>query len=210
MIKNIVFDLGNVMVTYQPEAYTRAFVRDDAEAKRLCRAIFFSRPWLECDLGGITRQEAIMRVCQENPDDTEIILRITDDCDSKMLAASAENMALVKRLRAAGYNVYYLSNINDPAIEVLTRKYDLFDLFMGGIASNRVHLLKPDPEIYRLLVETYRLKAEECLFIDDMPVNTEAARMLGFHTITLKAIGSLCDELMKFNVRSGKSCLNEV
>lgn len=195
MIKNIIFDLGNVIVAYTPLAHTRSFTADDGEAERLCRLIFESPAWRECDLGQLTRQAAIERLCREHPEDAGLIRRITHDCENRYLEASPDNMALVRKLRAAGFGVYYLSNINDPAIEVLTRRYDLFSLFMGGIASNLVHLAKPDPRIYRILLDTYGLVAAESLFIDDMPENVVAAQRLGFHAIRLDKIHRLYDAL---------------
>ena len=89
---------------------------------------------------------------------------------------------LVRKLKSRGYCVYYLSNIPEDVLDFLTER-DLKGLFDGGVASCDVHINKPDPKIYKALLDKYSLKAEECVFIDDSAANAEGAQRVGLDAI---------------------------
>ena len=114
-------------------------------------------------------------------------------------STSQKNTALLKKLHEAGIGVYYLSNIGEQAFGYLTNTHEFFQYMDGGIASYREGLLKPDPAIFELFLERYGKRAQECVFVDDTPVNAEAAASLGFHSVILKNIDDLTDELKKID-----------
>ena len=98
-------------------------------------------------------------------------------CD-EMLAPIAGSVRTLKRLTMEGWDCYFLSNTNAPAMEFM-RGYDYFRLFKGGVASYAEHLAKPDPEIFRLFCARFGLEPGECVFVDDNPANVLAARECG-------------------------------
>ena len=107
---------------------------------------------------------------------------------------------LVRRLKSHGYCVYYLSNIPQDVLDLL-RDRGVLDGFDGGVASCEVHINKPDPKIYKALLDKYSLKAEECVFIDDRLENVQAAFALGFAGIQMKdSVGTLVRSLATCSV----------
>ena len=107
---------------------------------------------------------------------------------------------LVRRLKSHGYCVYYLSNIPQDVLDLL-RDRGVLDGFDGGVASCEVHINKPDPKIYKALLDKYSLKAAECVFIDDRLENVQAAFALGFAGIQMKdSVGTLVRSLATCNV----------
>ena len=92
---------------------------------------------------------------------------------------------VLHKLQSVGYNLYYISNTNPMDYETMMKNHAILHELKGGLASYQEKMLKPDPAIYQLLLDRYGLKAEECLFVDDMAVNTEAAEKVGYHSLTL-------------------------
>ncbi|MBR6578939.1 MAG: HAD-IA family hydrolase, partial [Clostridia bacterium] len=114
------------------------------------------------------------------------------------LRVSKKNTEVVKRLKAAGVGVYFLSNTTDHAFEHMSSVYEVFSYLDGGIASYREGVAKPSAEIFELFLSRYGKRAEECIFVDDMPQNVESARTVGFNGIILKNIDDLEDELCRY------------
>ena len=197
MIKNVVLDLGNVMVRFYPDLYISQFVDRKGEIDYF-RRICFGKEWSAGDRGLMSREEIIETICKKYPADAEMIHTIMDNCD-ETLRASKKNTALLKKLREAGIGVYYLSNVGEQAFEYMKATHEFFNYMDGGIASYQEGLLKPDPAIFELFLTRYGKRAEECVFVDDTPVNAEAAATLGFHSIILKNIDDLTDELKKID-----------
>ena len=118
-------------------------------------------------------------------------------CDD-MLRVSKKNTDLIKRLKTAGIGVYYLSNTNEHAFEFMTSTYEVFSYLDGGIASYRDGVIKPNADIFELFLSRYGKKADECVFVDDMPSNVDGAKAVGLHGIVLKNIDDLEVELCKY------------
>mgnify|MGYP000705500838 CR=1 FL=1 len=124
---------------------------------------------------------------------------VLDDWMS-MLRPRRRMQELVRKLKSRGYCVYYLSNIPEDVLDFLTER-DLKGLFDGGVASCEVHINKPDPRIYKALLDKYQLKAGESVFIDDRLENVQAAFRLGFAGIQMKdSVGTLVRSLATCSV----------
>ena len=203
MVDTVVLDIGNVLVTFYPDIYISQFVHRKGEIDYYNHVCFRSAEWKAGDLGTMTREETIDALCRKYPEDAETIHTVMDNCD-EMLRASKENTALLKKLSEAGIEVYYLSNTNPHAFAYMTERHEFFRYMKGGIASFRDGVVKPSREIFRLFLERYGKRAEQCVFVDDTPINTDAAASLGFRTVTLKNIEDLARELSKF------PCLHDV
>lgn len=197
MIKNVVLDIGNVLVSFYPDIYISQFITKKGEIDYYNHICFKSAEWKCGDLGTKTREEIIDAICEKYPDDAEKVREIMANCDD-MLRVSKKNTELVKRLKAAGIGVYYLSNTNEHAFEFMTSTYEVFSYLDGGIASYRDGVIKPSADIFELFLLRYGKKAEECVFVDDMPQNVDGARGVGLHGIVLKNIDDLEDELCKY------------
>ncbi len=197
MIKNVVLDIGNVLVTFYPDIYISQFVDRKGEIDYFNRICFNSEEWKAGDLGTMSREETIEALCKKYPADAEMIHTIMDNCDD-MLRASKKNTALLKKLHEAGIGVYYLSNTNPHAFEYMTATHEFFKYMDGGIASYKHGVVKPTRDIFELFLKLYDKKPEECVFVDDTPVNTESAASVGYNIVTLKNIEDLATELAKF------------
>ena len=197
MIKNVVLDIGNVLVSFYPDIYISQFITKKGEIDYYEQICFKSAEWKCGDLGTKTRGEIIDAICEKYPADAEKVREIMANCDD-MLRVSKKNTDLIKRLKAAGVGVYYLSNTNEHAFEFMTSTYEVFSYMDGGIASYRDGVIKPSADIFELFLSRYGKKADECVFVDDMPTNVDGAKAVGLHGIVLKNIEDLEDELCRY------------
>ena len=197
MIKNVVLDLGNVMVTFYPDLYISQFIYKKGEIDYLNKICFNSPEWKLGDVGEASRKDIIEAICKKYPSDSDSIHTVMDNCD-EMLRASEQNTRLIKKLHGAGVGVYFLSNTNPEAFEYMTSHHEFFKYMDGGIASYKDALIKPSEDIFKLFLERYGKNAEECVFVDDTPVNAEAAASVGFNSVILKNIDDLAIELCKY------------
>ena len=112
-------------------------------------------------------------------------------------------IARVRRWHAKGMPLYALSNTCESHVELFTRKFDVFQLFRGMVFSCREGLVKPDPLIYRRLIERYQLQPNHTLFVDDLSENVRAAAQLGFQAIQYNGEERLKVELKRVGLEEG-------
>jgi len=184
MIKNVIFDLGNVLISFQPHRYLLSQGCTDEEADFLYREIFTSPEWVELDRGTITASQAVSTIKERNPEHRDLIEKHSDFFP--VLNPIDENTSLLKKLKAEGFKLYFLTNYHDELFTRTREKHAFFDEFEGGVVSAHVKKIKPDPEIYRILMEKYSLNPVETLFIDDSKANTVTAEQLGMSVIHLE------------------------
>jgi haloacid dehalogenase superfamily, subfamily IA, variant 3 with third motif having DD or ED len=198
MIKNIVFDIGNVLVSFKPDEFVEGKLIDKQIAQRVCDCIFKGEDWLMLDRGLKTEEEAVRDFCLLDAEISEHVQNVMKDWH-EMLTPIDETVEILKKLKAKGYKLYYLSNYQVAAFEYISR-YEFFNLFDGGILSCNVKLLKPEKEIYEKLTEVYGIRPEESVFVDDTLVNVQGAEKLGFVTVNFKGCDDLKRKLAEFNV----------
>lgn len=187
----VVFDVGNVLLTFDSAAILRACFPDDVSLQnRLQQKIFRSPYWAALDHGLLTNQEAAAAMAGHDSDLLPVIDRVLDVWPS-MMEPMQEGVDALRVCKAHGKQVYILSNFHDGAFSFVNRHFDFFDLADGFVISARVKLCKPDPMIYRHLTDTFRLEPARTLFIDDTPANVEAAMHAGWQGLCLNAKGKL-------------------
>ncbi|MFL0266640.1 HAD family hydrolase [Candidatus Clostridium radicumherbarum] len=194
MIKNVVFDIGNVLLYFKPDEYLNGFNFDKQTNKKLFESIFKSKYWCELDRGMLTEDEAIKLFNEASPELQEKIEIVMKDWIG-ILKPNLETVAIVKELKKRNYNIFLLSNFHKSAFERVSSENEFFNLFDGRIISYEINLLKPEKEIYNKLLKTYNLKPEETLFIDDMIENIAAADKLRINTILFSNAESLRETL---------------
>lgn len=182
MIKNIVFDLGRVLLSFEPKKYLQETFKDSYLCETLFKEIFSSKEWLNLDCGTISKENAVQAFVNRNPNYNKEITHCMNDWHN-ILTPIESNVNVLRKLKTNGYNLYILSNFHELAFEHVSTKYDFFKLFDGGIISYKVNQLKPNKEIYTTLMNKYDLVPEETLFIDDSEENINSADLLGFNTI---------------------------
>lgn len=185
MIKNIIFDMGNVLLDYNPYVILDQ-VCDTQEEKQIIKKELFAGPeWAMGDRGDITNAERFDLVKKRVPEKLHDKLRkCVENWDVCMLPVkgAGEFMAYVKE---KGYGLYVLSNAAIEFFQYFPRQIDM-DFFDGIVVSAEVHMLKPEIEIYRYLLESHHLKPQECLFIDDREDNVKGAEKAGLKGFVFK------------------------
>jgi len=199
MIKTIIFDIGNVLVDFAWKPFFKSFGLNDDEVKTLAKATVYSKDWVEYDLGNITDEEILARFCKNAPQFTDVLLEIDKDWKGIILKR-AYAIPWIISLKKQGYQVLFLSNFSSKARKECAEALDFVPYADGGIFSHEVHMVKPYPDIYRLLLDTYQLNPQECLFIDDTIENLTIAEELGIHTIQFKTKEQVLDDLDTLNI----------
>jgi putative hydrolase of the HAD superfamily len=179
---NIVFDLGGVVFSWEPEKIISQ-VFDDPAVRALVKSKIFNHPdWDELDRGTLLFPEATSRAVERTGLPALSITRLFRQVPLA-LVGMPETVTLLRRLKAEGHKLFYLSNMHVDSIEYLERTYTFWDIFEGGVASCRVQFIKPEPAIYTCLVERYGLDKTHTIFIDDLTANLEPAERMGIQTI---------------------------
>ena len=201
MYKSIVFDLGGVMIDFDPRSYLVDRLCNAETEEEVYDLTFGSEEWKLLDAGLISRFDGNHRMLEKARAAGRAfeVQGVLDDW-LHILRPRHRMEELVRRLKSHGYCVYYLSNIPEDVLALLMER-DFQGLFDGGVASCEVHVNKPDPRIYQALLDKYGLKASESVFIDDRQDNVQAAFELGFVGIRMKdSVGTLVRSLATCNV----------
>lgn len=177
MITSIVFDVGNVLLDYNPRRLLRRLCSDPAAQEAVMAALFDSPEWIRGDEGTITQKQLIETAVSRIPQYEALARQAFQDWvfDMTPIAGMEE---LVKDLKEKGFPLYLLSNFGVRFYDI-GDKLPLLQQMDGRIISCDWKLIKPQPGIYRLLLETFGLSPEKTLFIDDRPENIEGARNAG-------------------------------
>ncbi len=182
MIKNVVFDMGNVLLRFDRDRFLDAVGAQGEDRKMLMNNVYLSVEWARMDRGSMTEREAAASMCTHVPERLrEKVHLLVDQWDRPIYPV--EGMAqLVHDIKDAGYGVYLLSNASSRQHEYWPRVPGN-EYFDGTLISADVKLVKPEREIYELLCSTFSLRPEECAFIDDSTANIEGAERVGMSGI---------------------------
>ena len=197
MIKNLVFDIGNVLTYYTWEEHIRSFGFTETVYQRVVQATVKSSAWNEFDRGLLSDEEVTQLLVQNDPGVEQEIRQMMVNVGGLVKKAEYA-IPWIQELKSKGYHVYYLSNFSFKAGKECSHALDFMPFTDGGILSCEEKLIKPQPEIYRRLLEKYGLTAGECVFLDDLDINVRAAEAEGFHGIlftTKEAAVSALEEL---------------
>ncbi len=182
MIKTVIFDIGNVLAGFAWKEYFDRFSYSEEVKERIGRATVQSPVWNEYDRGNLSDEEVVEAFIKNDPG-IEKELRESLNNISGMLVRYDYAIPWVRALKQSGYQVLVLSNFSHKAVADCGEVLDFLPFTDGGILSYQDHVIKPQPEIYDLLMERYGLVPEECVFMDDTLVNVEAAQKAGIHGI---------------------------
>lgn len=178
MIKNLIFDLGNVLISFKPAEYFDKKKYPVNIKATILADIFGSKEWQMLDKGEISTPDAINAIAKSSSLKTEEIIHIFNLRTDLMFPLDS-NVKLLPGLLKRGFKLYYLSNFPLDIFDEVRSGYYFFKYFDGGLISAEAKSAKPDKRIYEILMERYSLIAEECLFIDDTEVNVTTARSFG-------------------------------
>ncbi|WP_308558109.1 HAD family phosphatase [uncultured Lactobacillus sp.] len=180
MLKNIIFDFGNVLIDFKSDKILNHYDLSKEEHELLNKAIFGSNEWLKIDAGELTEDEATEIFKKRLPERLHPQVEQIMQTWPAKVTFYPEMLDFMQKLHEQGYHLYALSNTGMRfANYLMNGKYGQY--FEGEVFSAKEKLMKPGSEIYPTLLDRYNLDPSESLFIDDRPENIEAARKLGMH-----------------------------
>ena len=182
MIRNIIFDIGNVLTDFCWKEFLEDKGFDQEMIGRIARASVLGPYWDELDRGVWSDEKLLEAFISLDPQIGEELHRAYGNVTG-MVKKRDYAIPWIQELKAKGYRIYYLSNFSEKAYVDCMDALDFLSYTDGGILSYWEKMVKPAPEIYRLLLSRYSLNAEESVFIDDTPINVEGARAVGMYGI---------------------------
>ena len=197
-LKNIIFDVGHVLLSYQWAAPLLNAGLPEEEAIRISREIARSHLWPLLDYGIVTIPEIVEKYSMIYPEDAENIALWFSDLESLPIPRE-EIWKRVHLLKEAGYRLYLLSNYEEVLFRTHTAGRPFMDDMSGGVISYEVHMVKPEERIYRFLLKKYGLRPEECAFFDDRPENclgADDAGILGVQVLSEEQFARILDALL--------------
>jgi len=174
MIRNIVFDMGGVLIRFDREYFIRRLGVNAEDEPVLMNEVFRSLEWARMDRGSIAEEDAVRNICARTPrrlhDSVEKLVTMWE----RPILPVDGIYELIEELKGKGYGIFLLSNASLRQHEYWPR-IPASRFFDGTLISADVQLVKPQPEIYALLCGTFGLTPSECFLIDDTPQNIEGA-----------------------------------
>lgn len=199
MIKNIVFDIGNVLAAFCWKQYISELGIDPSKEKRLAEVTTCNALWREIDRGVMPLDDIIMAMIAADPE-LELEIRLFFKDRRRLVLEYDYAAGWLAELKKRGYGIYLLSNYSEDHFAYISRSFKFFGYEDGKVISYQEKVLKPDARIYNILLERYGLKAEECVFLDDSAQNIAGAIAVGMNGIVVtdyESARAQLEELLK-------------
>lgn len=193
--KNIVFDIGNVLMGYRwQEMLTDDYGLDKERVEEFGPRIFTDKLWLEFDRGVMTYEEIVDTYKKKYPKDADILDWFFTN--AHLMRVKREDVwELVRKLKSKGYGIYILSNYSKDLLDSHAKDASFWNYVDGKMVSYMVHELKPDLAIYQALFNKYELDPSTCLFLDDRKENVEGSIKAGMDSVVIESKEQLVDLL---------------
>ena len=201
MITTVIFDMGNVLIDFRWAELYHEMGLTGERFDRMAAATVLDPVWNEFDRGYWSDEMMLDAFIKNAPELESELKSFMNERFSGLLKKFDYTDGWLDALKAAGYKIYILSNFSDKAFRECASELDYIEKADGAVISYKVGLIKPDPQIYRYLLDTYDIDPGEAVFIDDTAVNVEAARALGINTILFRDKQSADMELEKLGVK---------
>jgi 2-haloacid dehalogenase len=198
----VVFDLGGVLIDWNPRHLYRQLFDDEAAMERFLAEVCHSA-WNEEQDRGRSFAEAIEEAALRFPEHRALIEAYHRRW-GEMLAGPIEgSVALLAELREAGHELHALTNWSVETFPIARERYAFLGWFASILVSGEERLIKPDPRIFQLLLERIGRAADACIYIDDNPKNAAAAAALGFDAVHFRSPEQLRADLARLGVLGG-------
>ena len=188
MIKNVIFDLGNVLIDFKPIKYIKSLGYDDEKALEIFNKTIKDSIWADMDRGIYRDKESYVSAFKTKYPE------IQDDIDKflggpwmeNVIFPLKDNLKMIDLVKEKGLKYYILSNYPKDAFEYTYNMCPFIQNADGMVISYDVLMIKPNKNIYLKLLDKYGLKANECLFMDDLDINVEGAKSVGINAFVFK------------------------
>lgn len=184
-IDTVIFDIGGVLVELGRFRFLEKKGFTGERADRVMSATMRSKDWVQLDLNNLSEDEILQLFINNDSEMEEEIRHMFRDVEG-IVERRDSTLAWLRRVKESGRRILYLSNYSPKVIRDCPDALYFLPELEGGLFSCDVHMVKPDPDFYRMLIDKYELDPCRCVFIDDLEANTEAAAALGMHTIRFK------------------------
>ena len=201
---NIVFDLGGVVVTWEPKRIMEAAFTDARHVDLIWEGLYRHQDWVEMDRGRMDVASAADRAADRTGLPAAEISRLLNSIPPSLKPITG-TLGLIRDVRESGHRVFALSNIPCASIEHLEREYSFWELFDGAVISCRINMVKPDAAIFEYMLEAHHLEASETVFLDDTEENVKGARDCGIEAILFKTPEQGRSALTSMGLLDGKS-----
>jgi 2-haloacid dehalogenase len=199
-LTTVVFDLGGVLIDWNPRhLYRKLFGGDEAAMEEFLAGVC-TPEWNRCQDAGRPVAEAARELKARYPDHGALIDAYYARFDEMMAGPIADSVAVLAELRAGGVPLYALTNFSAETYPLALARFAFIGWFKGVLVSGEHGVIKPDPAIYRLLVERFAIDPHQAVFIDDVKANAEAAACVGIQGIHFTGAAALRAELTKLGL----------
>lgn len=200
MIRNLVFDFGNVLVKHDLRPMLKRYFGNDTDGMDRFCGILSDREFIDlCDRGIVPFDEMLGRAIRRNPEYTGAFLYFKNNYVDEITGEVEGMRELLETLKQSGFALYGLTNWSSAVYQVMER-FEIFRLLDGRVISSEEHIIKPEREIYLRLCEKYSLRPSECLFADDRPVNVDGAKAAGMEAVVFTTALDYARDLRSFMV----------
>lgn len=200
-INTIIFDLGGVLIDWNPNYVFDKVFEENEEKKRHFFEHICTSDWNEEQDGGRSIKEATELLVNRHPDWKEHIEAYYGRWEEMLGGPIAETVEVFRELKDSNrYKLYALTNWSAELFPIALKRYDFLHWFDGRVVSGEEKMRKPFPEFYQLILDRFQLKPETTLFIDDNSRNAKAAEDLGIHTIHFRSAAQLKEKLLEYNI----------
>lgn len=190
----VILDIGMVLAEFLPREYLKTVGIQEEKIEEVYKAVVDNDIWNEYDRGVMTEQEVLRNMINRSKSLEKEIRRAFHDLHGIVKRYDYTD-AWIAELKEQGYRVLYLSNLSEKLYRECNEELTFVNDMDGGILSFEAKMIKPESEIYELLIKKYSLIPETCVFIDDREANVQAAQMLGFQTIRFEGVDAVRDRL---------------
>jgi 2-haloacid dehalogenase len=190
-IHTVVFDLGNVLIRWDPRILYRKIFGADVAAMELFLSEVCNMEWNEHQDRGRPWKDAIAEAIARHPRHASHIRAYYDRWEEMIPGALEETVEILQELRELGVRLLALTNWSAETFHIAQERFPFLAWFEGIVVSGREGLVKPDPAIFELLIERYQLRPEATVFIDDSMRNVEASERVGLHGVHFEGAGAL-------------------
>lgn len=194
MIKNIIFDVGKVLVSYEPDAYMESLGIPKAVQDCINKAMFRNKLWDISDQG-IYSSEEILKKFIEGAPEYEAEIRQLYGTVGNTIEMLPYSMDWLSDLKERGYKLYILSNYGEETYKQTKDKLKFLSLVDGAVFSYECKMVKPQRQIYEHICQKYQLNCSECIFVDDRQENVQAAKNNGILAVLFQNYEQARDEL---------------
>lgn len=199
MIKNIILDVGKVLVAWEPRMAMQKLGFDEKTAEIVAKATAESAEWAETDRGVKSDAELLTAFIVNAPDYEREINIFWENVDEAIWQLDYTK-AWIGRFKELGYHVYILSNYGSWTYKKTQEALSFLSDVDGALFSYEVKHVKPEPEIYQALLKRFDLKAEECVFLDDCQENIDGARAQGIEGIRFLGYEDAKEKLRAYGI----------